>query len=438
MERPKLRPLRGFPMPAQTPDGKQHVFLGLADSQQISPKIVATAQEVRFVLPLMDGTRGLDQIVAEIGRGLQRPFLEQLVAQLDDAGLIFGPTFDALMAKMRADFDASETLPPGSTAQVADALVMQKYGEQATEAQKLEHGGTELAAMLDRWIDASLKSAPDPSFDALPAAVVAPHVDYMRGWMNYAQIWGRLRVADRPDRVLILGTNHFGQSTGVCACNKGYESPIGVSPVAGDLLAALQARLGSPLAERVLEHRYDHEREHSIELQIPWIQHCLGRGGDGGYIPVLGILIHDPAVNNGESYDGNGVGFTEFVGAMEGALADVGGRTLIVCSADLSHCGPAFGDQVVLSGETAEGKAELERITSHDREMVQAVLEGRGDDLVSSMAWQQNPTRWCSVGALVAALKLAKPTKVRLLNYVAAVDQQGTTLVSHAAMVMTV
>ena len=293
-----------------------------------------------------------------------------------------------------------------------------------------------LARVFDAWIDQALKDAENPAFDVLPPAVVAPHIDYPRGWVNYAHTYGRMRVAERPDRVIVLGTNHFGMATGVCGCDKGYETPFGVSRLDKPLFEALTSRLGEEQTEQLLRHKYDHEREHSIELHIPWIQHCLGKSEDGEYVPVFGALIHDPAVNNGESYDGEGLDLDPFIEAMKGAIAEVGGRTLVISSADLSHAGPAFGDQQPLAGDTDEAKAARDRVTGHDREMLNLVEANKPDELVAAMAWQQNPTRWCSVGNLVATMKIVEPAEIKLLNYGAAMDQQGTTLVSHASLSM--
>lgn len=425
MLKPKLRPVRGFPAKA----GEQQV-LGLADARQISDKMVFTHPAAQLLLPKMDGTRDLDQLVTEVGHGLTRPILEQLVAQLDDAALLHGPKFDQLWAKVRADFDASTVLPPGSTAAIADALAVQELGEDASDEQKAEVGPTRLREAMDKWIAASLKQAPDPSFDSLPKAIVAPHIDYPRGWMNYGAVWGRMRVVDRPDRVVILGTNHFGAATGVCGCNKGFGSPFGECHVDQQIVDGLQQRLG----DAIFEHRYDHEREHSIELQIPWIQHCIGPDESGEFPKVFAALVHDPVVNSGASYDGSGVDLQAFIDAMRDILGSLTGTTLVVSSADLSHVGPAFGDRQTLAGETDEAKAFRDRVLNHDREMIELFAQGKADELIASMAWQQNPTRWCSIGNMVAAMRIVGAEQARVLNYAAAMDQQGMSLVSSTAM----
>ncbi len=433
---PRIRKVRGVPVPVNTPDGKQTNMLGIADAQQISQKLVVTHPAFQIVLPLMDGSRNIDQIVSEAGKGLQRPMLEQLIAQLDDAGLLFGPSFEVIAQKMRDAFDESDTLPPGSTAQLADLLVVKAVGEDATDEQKAEMGGDELKKQLDLWIDESLKSAENTSFDTLPAAVMAPHLDYARGWMNYGHIYGRLRVVDRPDRIVILGTNHFGQSTGICGCDKGYESPIGTCALDSELLEAVKTNLGAENAEKMLANRFDHENEHSIELHIPWIQHVFGADESGAYPKVFGALVHDPTVNNGEGYDENGLGIDPFVDALKAAIGQMPGKTLVVSSADLSHVGPAFGDQQPLAGDSEEANAMRTQVATHDQEMLKMIAENRMDDLIGSMAWQQNPTRWCSIGNISAMMRTVEPTKIDVLNYAAAMDPQGTAFVSSASVAL--
>lgn len=434
--RPKIRPLRGFPVQGKTPQGQDVMLLGLADARQVTEKMVATLPPVQYLLPHMQGDKTVDELVTATGRGVTKEFIQNFVAQLDDAGLLFGPRFDEILAELRRAFDSSDVLPPGATASLADALVVGKLGQAATEAQKQEQGPALLREALDAWISKSLEQVENPAMDALPKAIVAPHIDYQRGWMNYGNVWGRLRVTDRPDRVVVLGTNHFGFSTGVTGCDKGFSSPLGVCKADTALLDAVKQRLGADGAARLMANRFDHEQEHSIELQVPWIQHVLGKDERGDYCRVLGFLVHDPCANAGESYDGQGLGFDAFVGALKGALAEAGGKTLIVASADLSHAGPAFGDQVRTVGDEPEQAAFRDRVLGHDRDMLELLRAAQADELIASISWQQNPTRWCSVGNLAAAIKVVDATRVEVLNYMAAVDQQGMTMVSSIAGVM--
>jgi|GEM_PF-128984 len=456
MRRPRLRPVRGFPVQAQTQDGQPVTLLGLSDAQQISRKQIGLPPAFQVVMPLLDGTRTVEEVVAQVGQGLQVPMLETVVSQLDAAGLLEGPTFDALLAEIRSQFDATENLPPGSTADFADMLVQQALvkeaqdrGEQprqATEDEKIQQGPARLGEILDQWLEqaeaaaAQAASTPVPEggwappapLTDLPRALVVPHIDYGRGWTGYAAGWSRLRGQGRPDRVIVLGTNHFGRGTGVTACTKGFSSPLGVCKADRAAVDGLRSRLGDAL----LASEYDHENEHSIELQVPWVQRVFGADESGAFVPIVGVLVHDPLVNGGASYDGQGVGLDEFVGALREVISELSGRTLLVVSADLSHIGPAFGDQKPLAGDDPEVQAARQRVLDHDKEMLDLVAKGSADDLIGAMSWQQNPTRWCSIGAITACLKTLQPERVEPIHYTAAMDQQGMSLVSSAAMLI--
>jgi AmmeMemoRadiSam system protein B len=440
--RPHLRRVRLFP--AQMANQQA---MGIADAQQLSEKMVLTSPAAQFVLPLMDGTRDLATIVTAVQRGLTIEILQQLVAQLDDAGLLFGPAFDALQARVHQEFDSSDTLPPASTAALADAAGAAAAGGQEAwdaldDAAKEKLGAERLVVLLDEWISMALKDAEKPSLDALPQAIVAPHLDYPRGWINYASVWGRLRVVDRPARVVILGTNHFGQGTGVVGCDKGFASPLGTCDLDRAFFDALRRELGPEQTQLLLKDRFDHEREHSIELQIPWVQHVFGKDEAGKHVPVFAALMHDPTANAGQSYDGNGLAFDPFVEALRAAIAKVPGKTLVVCSADLSHVGMAFGDQVQLVGEGPEIEENRNRVFRHDRDMLKILMDNKPDELLTAFSWQGNHTRWCSIGALVATWKVCSEQGtpgsggVELFNYAGAMDEQGTTLVTSVSMVV--
>lgn len=426
--RPRIRPIRGF---AQVVEGQQ--LMGLSDAQQISPQVVVTSPAFQLVLPHLNGENDIDTIVAKVGKGLERPMLEEFIARLDDAALIFGPKFEALLAEVHQAFDSSDTLPPGPTADFADALVNQEKEGNATEEEKRTLGPAKLAEFLDKGINELMGKVTDPSFDALPRAVVVPGVDYGRGWINYASAYGRMRVVDRPDRIVLLGTNHFGMATGVAACDKGFASPLGVSPYDKAFGDAILEALGPENGPKLFKDRYDHEREHSIDLQMPWVHHVFADANTGSHPPVFAVLFHDPLRNSGQSYDGQGLDLDTFTEAFKKALATVPGKTLVVCVADLSHVGPAFGDQVQLLGDDEQTKQFRNDTIQHDKAMCAILERGAVDELLASMMWQQNKTRWGGLGPLLATMKAFDGAPMRVLNYAAAADPQGATLVSTIA-----
>ena len=441
-QKPKIRAVRAFP----AKHGEQ-VVLGLADVQQITDRVVFTTPLAQFVLGQMTGQNSLEEIAslgatqasstqgvpAEAVKALTVDNMQLLVAQLDNAGLLEGPTFSQMLAEMREEFDASEILPPGSTVQFAEMLVAQDKGEDVTDEQKRELAPEMLRKSLDDFIKKALQPASDPSFDTLPKAVIVPHLDYSRGWLNYAHVYGRMRVVDRPDRVIVLGTNHFGSGTGVVACNKGYETPLGTCQFDQAFFDLLASKLGEEDSAAILEHRYDHEREHSIELHIPWIQHVFGDAETDASPSVVGILVHDPIRNSGASYDGKGLALDPFVEALKATVDESPGTTLIVASADLSHVGKSFGDNQPVAGDTDEAKNFRSQVFQRDREMLKLIEEAKVDEFITAMAWQQNPTRWCSIGNLVATLRVTGAEQVKMINYAAAGDQQGMSLVSSCA-----
>lgn len=448
--RPHLRPtVQGQPVGVKNPQGQQQVMIALGDRSQIAQRSVVTSPLAQFMLGHMNGSRAVDEIAeaaAKQAQGANVPAeaiphinaenVKNLVAQLDNAGLLMGPTFDEMLNRFRAEFDQSDSLPPASSASTADLLVKQEFGEEASEDQLRDKGPEKLREAMDKWIGEALKPVEDPSLDSLPKGVIAPQLDYFRGWMNYAHVYGRLRVVDPPDRIVVLGSNNFGFGTGVVGCNKSYETPLGVCEYDEAFADKLCAHLGPENTERLWKDRFDHEREHSIEVQLPWIQHVFGDAQSGKCPSIFAALVHDPARNNGESYDGQGLGILPFIEALKGAIAESPGKTLVVCSANLSHAGKSFGDQVSLSGEDEESQAARNKILQHDREMIQLMSEGKAEELVSSLAWQQNPTRWNSTGAIVATMKVLDAEQVRVLNFAAAGDSQSFAFISSVAAIV--
>jgi AmmeMemoRadiSam system protein B len=261
----------------------------------------------------------------------------------------------------------------------------------------------------------------DPELENAPLAIVAPHLDYQRGWPNYAAAWYAMRDTAPPDRVVILGTNHYGTGDGVVLTEFGFESPLGKCPPDSALINEIVNT--ADMGKRVLVDQLDHYAEHSVQLQLPWVQYCWGD------VPVVAALIPDPLTPMIADDGGRATG-AQFVDALRLALAKLGGRTFFVASSDLSHVGPQFGEPRPVDDQR---RFDVER---HDRDMMAKFLTGDSEEFLAAMRWNKNPTRWCSIGNMSALLALTQPQNVELIDYRQACDDKGMAMVTSAAMAL--
>lgn len=361
-------------------------------------QVQAQVQQWLGFLGALDG----DSHLEEVFERLQVPAeaqeqLVQVVQRLDEVGLLWGPTSEGME---RAKLEA-----------------IRKAGKLslAEDARK-----PELAEQLRAFITEQLAKADDPEFGSPVVGIVAPHLDYGRGGANYGAAYKCLETGarERPDRVVVLGTNHFGIGDGVVVSEFGFETPFG--DVRQD--AALLERLRDAFGDRLFKDQIDMAAEHSVALQLPWIQHLYGD------VPVLAALVPDPNLPM-ISDDGARVGTKEFAAALKSILSQAGGRTLVVSSADLSHVGPQFGDQAPVD------QRRRHEVEEHDRTMLGEFIAGP-ERLVEQMARKGNANRWCSVGNMYVAALCTPHASREMVRYDQAADQNGVALVTSAALAL--
>ncbi|MFG0330568.1 MAG: AmmeMemoRadiSam system protein B [Phycisphaerales bacterium] len=384
LEFPRLRPIEAIPMEH---DGQK--LFALRDPSQRSEHMLAVSEAAMYVAQHFDGSNSISTLAGALR--VSDETLRPLVEQLDAALFLHGPTFERFARDQRDAFDRLERLPV-------------RAAEDFT------------ADRIERAFDA----APTPTLRGEVVGLVAPHLDFERGAANYAAAWRS--VSHVPDRVIVLGTNHFGGGDGVTMCRKGFDTPLGPLRCDDEFARRLLDRLGPAL----VEHEIDHAREHSVELQMPWIRRAIGE------VPVLGFLVHDPTVNDGRSYTGSGVGLDDFVQAVRQETQGANDVTLFVASADLSHVGLQFGDSTPNSPERL---AEVER---HDRTHLDLLLGNKVDRFVDSMKESRNHTRWCTLGGMTALWKIIPDATAELVRYEQSIDEpeDGVCCVTSAAIIL--
>ena len=211
---------------------------------------------------------------------------------------------------------------------------------QATAARRVAVAGMFYpgdAQALRREVDACLGAGPvgkgaesrsgaDPS--AKPKLLVVPHAGYVYSGAVAGQAYARLRpYAGRIRRVVVLGPSHRVALRGLALpAHDVFETPLGrvaVDPAARAALAGLPQVSTSAAA---------HADEHSIEVQLPFLQHLLGAG-----FTIVPLVVGQ-------------AGADEVAQVLERLWG--GDETLVVVSSDLSHYLP-YGEAQAKDARTA-------------------------------------------------------------------------------------
>jgi MEMO1 family protein len=119
----------------------------------------------------------------------------------------------------------------------------------------------------------------------------------------------------QPETIVLVGPSHYVGFDGVAAFRgSGFDTPLGVAPIDRDCTAALIAS-----SDVIAEHPTAHAREHSLEMQLPFIR----RLAPAAKIVAL-IVGWQTAATARELGDALGAVFK-------------GRNALLVASTDLSH-----------------------------------------------------------------------------------------------------
>lgn len=170
-------------------------------------------------------------------------------------------------------------------------------------------GPSELRSVVEHELAAAADRVPA---GPAPKAVIVPHAGYVYSApiaaSAYARVWA---LRGRTDRVVVLGPAHRLAVWGVAAPSAGaFATPLGLVPVDTVGREALVA------AGLVVVRDDVHAGEHSLEVQLPFLQVVLGE------VPVLPLAVGDAG--------------PELVAQVIDATWG-GEETLVVVSSDLSH-----------------------------------------------------------------------------------------------------
>jgi hypothetical protein len=145
--------------------------------------------------------------------------------------------------------------------------------------------------------------------------LIAPHAGYVYSGQIAAYSYNSIRGVKKYDAVIVIGPSHRTHFQGVSIYDRGgYETPLGVVPV--DVSLAKRIAAHSEIVSYIPEA---HQHEHSIEIQLPFLQVALG---EFSFVP---LVMGDQNRHTCEA-------LAEAIGAAVGNQ-----NVLVVGSSDLSH-----------------------------------------------------------------------------------------------------
>jgi AmmeMemoRadiSam system protein B len=256
----------------------------------------------------------------------------------------------------------------------------------------------DLAGCIDRAVRTTPVQTPPDECDRFIGGIV-PHAGWLCSGAVAARVFTQIASRAQPDVLIVFGAIHVPHGPVASLFPSGaWRTPLG--------LAGIDERLGDRLCGRtsLLDPAPQaHEREHSIEVELPFIQHLL----PGATIVPIMVPPAEPAVALGHA-----VGQT---------CRDYGVRAAFIASTDLTHYGPAYG--FTPQGVGPDGLRWARQV--NDRRMIDLILALREKDAVPEAAANKNACGSGAIAATLAACRACGARRATLLEHTASDDVLG-------------
>ena len=256
----------------------------------------------------------------------------------------------------------------------------------------------------------------------LPSGVLAgvvPHAGWVFSGSLAAKVFAAIQQNNHIDTFVLTGSIHVVRTDCALVYDTGqWETPLGRididEPLAADILDQNDRHIKA--------HPQSHTDEHSLEVQVPFIQHLF----PGAKI----VPIMTPPVPGSES-----------VGrAIAAAVKKSNKKVIVIASTDLTHYGPSYGFTPMGTGPDALKWASQ----TNDKFFIDLALSMQADKLVETANLYHNA---CGPGAVAATLTAAKElgaTSATLLAHTTSAEivaekynQSSDDSVGYAAIVFT-
>jgi len=240
----------------------------------------------------------------------------------------------------------------------------------------------QLKAQLQQFFSQSIRQRSGNS----PLAIVVPHAGYVFSGGVAASAYNQIDPHRKFDRIFIIGSSHTSSFPGASVYSTGhFETPLGIVKVDLELAKKL-------IKENDLIRNYPeaHQFEHSLEVQLPFLQHHLRTD-----FKIIPIVIGSSTVETAR----------KLASILKPYFND---KNLFVISSDFAHY-PDYEDSRMADLTTAEAIK-----TNKASNLITALKENENKEipgLITSLCG------WSSVLTLLYMTEQQPDLKVDLIQY---------------------
>ncbi|MFW9830330.1 MAG: AmmeMemoRadiSam system protein B [Candidatus Thorarchaeota archaeon] len=274
-------------------------------------------------------------------------------------------------------------------------------------------------------LEASIKAAFSDSYGAgdIPSvnphrehniiAGVAPHAGYIYSGPIATHLFKVIALDGFPETFILIGPKHgFMRIQGAAIMTEGaWETPFGKCSIDNSLAKQLVKHGQESNGKCIVESTEAHVGEHSIEVQLPFLQFLGGKDS----FQIVPLVISSPNYSLCEK-----VGKT-IAKAVQKSKRDV----IIIATTDFTHYGQYFYNYAPV------GSGPVDKIVNWvhetDKDLIQKIEQLDGSALLNTVVKEQRTMCGASaVACTIAAAKDLGAHKGKLLKYATSYDIRGS------------
>jgi AmmeMemoRadiSam system protein B len=359
----------------------------IRDPYRYTDAMIILPREIAHCLQFFDGVQTELDLRAELVRLTGQLDVSEIERQIIDAlsenGFLEDEVFAGMRDERRREFSESPTRAPAHAG-----------GAYPAEPEAL--GRT-----LTRYMD----GAEAPAHIAGLTGIAAPHVSPEGGWQSYRAAYGVLGPEYAERTFVILATSHYGEPERFGLTRKTFVTPLGETTADTALVGRL-AEAGGPAVEM---EDFCHSFEHTVELQVIFLQHLYGP--KVRILPILcGPFAHSIYEGGKPEADENVRRFLDVLGETN---AREGEGLLWVLGIDMAHMGARYHDDF----HAQVGTGIMAEVEERDRRRIERVSAGDAEGYWGLVQEQHDDLKWCGSAPLYTFLRAVPEARGSLLRY---------------------